>query len=882
VKTRRRLAWGLLVPISLGAWLASSAAAQHSAAAAAPSPNSPADLAQYVNPFSGTDSGATDYGTGGGGADTFPGAVLPFGMVQWSPDTTPSLQNHPGGYTYRDTTIRGFSLTHLSGTGCANFGDAPFLPHVGAITQSPAKFGSSDTNYTASFSHSDEEASPGYYRVRLDPGSAHAVNSELTVTPRSGFGRFTYPATSAASMIINTGGSAMADRAATVAVDPAASEVSGSATSGLFCYQQDWYTVYFAARFSRPFSAYGTWNRQTLAPGSTSNSDYGLPLNCQPSTVTACPPGNPSGTAQTGAYVSFDTTADPVVDVRVGVSFTSVAAARRNLDAENPGWNFDAVYGAATQAWNRELNRVQVNGGSLAERRMLYIALYHALLFPSVYSDVDGRYLGMDGQPHTAQGYTQYANFSGWDIYRSEIQLLALLEPQRTSDMMQSLVADARESGWLPKWPVASGQADVMVGDPADPIIASAYAFGATSFDTRAALSAMVKGATAYGQSANDGYVERQASKEYQALGFVPHEENQGFYATAVNPALVWAAAATTLEYTTADFAIARFAGALCDATTYQAFMHRSDNWRKLFNPATGYLQPRYATGAFDPTFSPTSETGWAEGDGAQYRWMVPHNIGGLGLALGGKAATAALLDTFFTRLNAGPDSPYAFLGNEPTLETPWEYDWVGQPYKAQATVRRTLLGLYNASPGGYPGNDDMGEMSSWWVFGALGLFPEVPGVGLLAVSSPLFPRTVVHLAGGDLVINAPAAADAAPYVTSLSLNGQAYQRAWLPVSSMLGGATLDFTLSTTPDPSWGSSGDDAPPSFGPDTPVSSVCGAASPRAISVGGAAGVTAADLPNTASSLGKPSGLAVLLVVASAGLVKMRLRRRRRTGA
>jgi len=869
----RGIVWALSVLAFLG--IAPAASPRHAAAARAPD-----DLAQYVNPFSGTDAGAPDFGTGGGAANTFPGATLPFGMVQWSPDTVPGVLNGPGGYSYPDKAIRGFSLTHLSGAGCGVYQDVPFLPHVGPISQSPARFGSSDSNYTASFSHADEEASPGYYRVRLDPGTAQAVNSELTVTTRSGFGHFTYPATRVSSMIINAGGSAMADKAATVTIDPSANEVSGSATSGHFCFQNDWYTVYFAAVFNHPFAGYGTWQRQTLNPGSTSSSDTGvLPYNCGPSIFSACPQQNPSGTAQAGAYVSFDTTADRVIEVRVGISFTSVAEARRNLAAENPGWDFAATRAAAVAAWNRQLKRIEVTGGSLEDERTLYTTLYHLLLHPNVYSDADGQYVGMDGVVHTASGYTQYANYSGWDIYRTQTPLLALLEPQRTSDMMQSLVADEEQGGWLPKWSVASGQTDVMVGDPADPIIAGAYAFGATHFDTHAALQAMLKGATTYGIKPDDRYVERQALPEYELLGYVPQEENQGNVATFFSTTFVWASTATTLEYTTADFAVARMAGALCDGSTYETFMRRSGNWRNLLNPATGYLQPRYASGLFDPSFTPTSGNSYAEGDGAQYTWMVPYDIGGLVSALGGSTTVASRLDRFFTKLNGGPTSPYAFLGNEPSLETPWEYDWIGQPQKTQATVRRALLTLYNASPSGYPGNDDLGTMSSWWVFGALGLYPEIPGAGLLALGSPLFPHTVVHLDGGDLVIDAPAASDVTPYVRSMSVNGASYNRPWLSVSSLLNGARLDFALGSSPDPSWGSAPDDAPPSFAPDTPMSSVCRAAgSPAGAASQPTVAASGAGLPNTGFAAGGDSTAVMTLAAVAAGAGSLRRRRRR----
>ena len=863
-----RRAWLWLVGVSL---LLAVGATAPAAQAATTRTRSDLNLVQYVNSFSGTDAGQPNFGTGGGAANTFPGADRPFGMAQWSPDTSPSTVNIGAGYSYGDSAIKGFSLTHISGAGCPIYQDIPFMPTTAPVTVSPAEPFSTTVNpaYTASFTHTDEEAAPGYYRVRLNPGTPGAINSELTTTTRTGFGRFTFPATTTASMIINTGGSAMAESSTAVQIDPANHEVTGSASSGGFCYQRDTYTVYFAAEFSQPFTAYGTWKKQLLLPGTTSNSDATPDAMSYPSPF----PGPNSDGAQAGAYVTFDTTHNQVVKVRVGVSFVSVANARANLQAENNGSvGFDAVRADASAAWNSLLNQTQVSGGSLADTRTFYTMLYHVLLQPSVFSDANGQYMGFDNVVHTASytdatgaavPYTQYANYSGWDVYRSQIPLLALLAPRRTGDMVQSLLADAQQSGWLPKWSVANGHTDVMVGDPADPIIAGSYAFGATRFDTAAALQAMIKGATQYGQSSNAMYVERQALNEYQTLGYVPQEEDMGTMASFENPAFVWGAAATTLEYTTADFSIARFAGALGDTATYNSFMQRSANWQKVFNPATRYVEPRLASGAFAPNYDPTSETGFAEGDGAQYTWMIPYNLHGLFTALGGDMPARTRLDTFFTRLNDGPTSPYAFLGNEPTLEAPWEYDWLGQPYKTQGIVRHAMLGLYSAAPGGYPGNDDLGEMSSWYIFGALGLYPEIPGVGVLALGSPLFPHAVLRLAGGDVTIDAPNASDTTPYVRSLTLNGQPYVRPWLSMDALAGGARLVFDLGSSPNQSWGSGPGDAPPSFAPGDPYT-------PPGSGTGGPVTPTATPEPGSGVLYG--SGLAALL----AGLSVWRCRR------
>lgn len=783
------------------------------------------DLTRYVNTFAGTAGGQPDFGTGGGAGNTYPGAVVPFGMVQWSPDTTPSTTNVGGGYSYEDRKIDGFSLTHMSGAGCAGYGDIPFLPTTRPIRASPISTGTSDfrPEYVATFDHRAEAAHPGYYAVTLNPGRASAIRTELSATTRTGAGRFTFPARRRGSVLINVGGSAMADTLADVRIDPRRHEVGGSARSGAFCYNGDRYRLYFSARFSRPFVRYGTWRRDVLSPGATHSSDVGIDPRLRYHSVPGGPtqlPGDPSGTAQAGAFVSFGTHESRVVRVRVGVSFVSVADARANLRAENPRGDFSGVSRRAHAAWNAALHKVTVRGGRPADRSTFYTMLYHALLHPNVFSDVSGRYRGMDGRVHRAGGHVKYADFSGWDVYRSQIPLLAMLDPHRAADISWSLLADQRQSGWLPKWPVANGQTAVMAGDPADPAIAATYAFGARGFDARAALSAMVHGATTTGRSRNAGYVERPGTSEYQRLGYIPIEEEAGVLATVVDPSLVWGPTSTTLEYALADFSIARFADAVCGrrpvagcGRTIRKFTRRSGYWRNVFNPQTRYVESRTATGLFEPNHDPTDSRGFVEGDGAQYTWLVPQDPAGLFAALGGRHAARERLDHFFRRLNAGPTSPHAFLGNEPTLGTPYLYDWLGQPWKAQRVVRRSALGLYSATPGGYPGNDDLGEMSSWYVFAALGLYPAVPGEDILAMSSPLFPRAELRLPRGTVTIVAPDASRRAQYIRSVAINGHAYSRPWLRFRRISPGATVHVELQATPT-RWGSQPDQAPPSY--------------------------------------------------------------------
>jgi predicted alpha-1,2-mannosidase len=718
----------------------------------------PPGVLRYVNPLIGTDIAPGDGFLGGfAGGNVFPGASFPHGMVQWSPDTTSA----PGGYRYGQSTIHGFSLTHFSGRGCSSYQDFPFMP----ILASPAISPVAGSLYGSNFSHNDEVATPGYYSVRLDNG----IQVALTVTARSGFGIFTYPHASAATMLINASGSATGDAAMGTGVRIIPPDmVIGSATSGHFCGGANTYTVYFAARFDRPFASFGTWNGLALSAGAASSSG-----------------------SQSGAYVGFAGAGGQRIGIKVGLSFVSSANALLNMEQEDPGWNFNAVRAKAGAAWNTRLDQIQVSGGSDAAKTVFYTALYHTLFHPNIFSDVNGQYIGFDGKIHTARGYTQYENFPGWDMYRSLIGLLAILEPKETGDMLQSLVMDAQQGGGaLPRWEVANDNSGGMVGDSDDVVIATSYAFGVRNFDAQAALQAMDRGASQPDAHAGK-YHPREGLDDYLSLGYV---------STSLS-----GSAAITLEYATDDFAIARFAQSLGDSTLYADYMQRSHNWQNLFNAASGYIEPRNADGSFIANFSPTSEDGFVESNGLQYSWMVPYDLPALFKAMGGNEKVVRRLDAHFTMLNAGPNSPYAFMGNEPEFEVPWEYDFASAAYRTQDVVRRITTQLFQDIPGGLPGNDDGGAMSSWYVFAALGLYPEIPGVAGFALGSPLFPSITVHLGNGhDLHIIAPGSSQSMRYVQSLSVNGRSYTSAWLPFSAIAQGATLHFTLGSQPERAWG------------------------------------------------------------------------------
>ena len=754
------------------------------------------DPASMVNLFAGTGTGGTRPGSIG----EFSGAATPFGMIQWSPDTTPD-RTAGSGYAYGDHRIAGFSLTHLSGTGCPSYGDVPILPTSGPLGSDPAE-------ESTTFSHGQESATPGRYRVSLgDP----AVTAALTVTTRTGLARFTFPPGRAANVLFKVGDSAAGAQAASVQVEPDGTVV-GEVTSGAFCQTGTSYTLHFVARFDRPLAAAGTYDHTGVRPGST---------QC---TGRTC-----------GAYVTLEGGSGRDVLMKVGVSFVSEADAAANLAAEDPGWSMTRVEDAATGRWNALLGRMLVGGGTEADERTFYTALYHSLLHPNLVSDVNGSYPGTDGQTHTAPPGGAYANFSEWDIYRSEMPLISLLAPGAAGAMVQSLVDDASQDGWLPKWAIVGGDASQMNGDSADPIIASAYAFGVRGFDASAALAAMVKGATET-EPPQGLEIERQYLADYLANHYVPAEDRD------LDSIDYTAGASMTLEYSLDDFAVAQMAGALGQPLLAASMMTRAHNWEYLFNPATGYVQGRRADGTFPPgpAFNrtldePGGEQGFEEGNAIQYTWAVPQDLFALAALMGGNAHAVAKLDDFFAHLNAGRYQPFDWSGNEPDLWSAWEYDYFGAPWRAQDVVRRIMVTEYRDAPVNEPGNDDLGALSSWYVWAALGLYPVTPGTADLALAAPLFPKTVLTLPSGHhLVLVAPGASDATPYIQRISVSATSvgspttgcstdtpttatsgrWSAPWLPARILQTGATVQYRLGSSPDRSWGTSAAVRPPSY--------------------------------------------------------------------
>ena len=726
------------------------------AALATPQPALAADLTltQYVNPLVGTDDSNSPNPVGGGaGGSTFPGATVPFGMVQFSPDTP---TGSPSGYRDRDRTVESFSLTHFNGAGCPNNEDLPILPVTGNLGSSP---GSAWTSYASAYTKGNETAAAGYYKNRLDK---YGVDAELSATTRTGALRLTYPSTTTARVLINASRSATGDRDGNVTIS--GNRVWGEHTAGGFCGGRT-YKMYYSIQFDRTPTSVGTFKGAAITAGSTTTS----------------------GT-QTGAYVTFDTTSNAVVNATVGISFVSVANAQNNATAEAAA--FDTVRANANSAWNSALNRVQVTGGATTDLQKFYTALYHVLMNPNVASDTNGQYMGFDGAVHSST-FPIYQNYSGWDIYRSWASLVALIAPDVMTDIVKSMVLDGQQGGLLPKWSQQSIEDFVMPGDPGPIIVGSAYAFGVRGFDTAAALALMKKSATG---GSTQGYVLRGNEGTYEANRFIPGNPSE------------------TLEYASSDFAISQFAKALGDTAGYNTYASHSQYWRSLFSGESSYIHTRDGSGNWTWPLNPATENPYTEGNAAQYTWMVPHNFGALITLMGGPGTATQRLDHHFTQLNGGLALPYFYVGNEPEHGVPWAYNFAGKPAGTSDAVRRVMAESFTTGAGGLPGNDDLGATSAWYVWAALGLYPVTPGADTLAVHGGLFPSVLIQRPTGNLTLSGGSATNR--FVQSLSVNGTATTHSYLRYPDIASGGTIAYVMGSAPS-AWGTAQGDLPPSFG-------------------------------------------------------------------
>jgi predicted alpha-1,2-mannosidase len=773
------------------------AAASATALAAAPATAAPASassaLASLVNPFIGTEN----FG------NTFPGASAPFGMVQVSPDT-----GGQGGYDYKGTSIYGFSQTHLSGVGCGVVGELPMMPTTGDVTTGDY------TKYASSFSHSDETATPGYYQVGL---RKYGINAEVTATDRTGWQRYTFPSGSAHNVLFNTGHANMPvlDSEVHVVGDRT---VEGKVHDGGFCAGHDQHTVYFTATFDQPFASFGTWSGSALSAGARDAAD---------------------GSGSKGAWVSFGSSSAKVT-AKVGLSYTGLPGARANLQAETgSGFDFDATRAALTKRWNDQLALATVTGGAQDRQVAYYTSLYHAMLHPNLAGDVDGSYYGFDNTVHQASGYTPRQNFSLWDTYRTQNQLLELLAPQVARDDALSLLAIGREGGWLPRWALANSETNIMTGDPVTPTLVEMWSKGFLAGHEQEAYALLKRYATEL-PPADSQYNGRAGVAQYNKLGFIPYGLTLGQDCPDHGGDNDCAhAASATLEYSAADAALSTMASGLGHEKDARMFAERGRWYRNLWDQRIQQFRPRLPDGTFLAPFDPVSgDTAFHESGAYQYTWLVPQDPAGLVSLLGGRANTEKRLDTFFAydHLLTDPaktvkddwiSSPYDYYAkstynpnNEPDLLAPYMYAWAGAPEKT-ATVTRAAYQLFTTGPDGMTGNDDLGEMSSWYVLSSLGVYPTMSGANNFVLSTPQFAAATVKIGsyggsqGGTLRVTAPGVSDSARYITAARVNGRATQRSWVPWSAIAHGGTLAYTVSTTPG-GWATRPGDAPPSLDP------------------------------------------------------------------
>ncbi len=732
-------------------------------------------------------------GTGGEG-HTFPGATAPFGMVQLSPDTDTDCEiracyGHAAGYRYEDPTIQGFSHTHFSGAGHSDLGDVLVMPQAGdTVRLDPGDPKQPGSGYRSRFEHASEVAKPGYYAVTLtDPG----IRAEMTAGTRIGVHRYTFPQGKAAHLVIDLR-SSLYNYPGKILWSGLHLRPDGTLTG--FRETRGWAPgrkLYFAIRFSVPLTGHAFVDRDTAVaykgfqgPGRGSDAvaeKLGRALE---------------------ARLDFGTPAQPL-EVRVALSGVDEAGAVANLDAEPGG--FDAIRTATTNAWTQALGAVQIDAPA-PMRRTVYTALYHTLLAPSVWSDADGRYRGPDDQVHVAQGFTFRSTFSLWDTFRAEHPLLTLVQPARTNiDIVRSLVESRRHSpyGILPVWQFAGRETWTMIGYHAAPVIADAYLKGIRGFDADAALDAMV---------ASADYAPYGGLGEYIARGYVPIDREPE-------------AASKTVEYAYDDWAIARMARAMGRTQVADRFEKRAGNWRNSFDAKTGWLRARLSSGAFRTPFDPTAinyGSDYTEGNAWQYSWFAPQDQAGLIRLLGGDAKAIAKLDAMFEYDTSKLDYSHAediagligqyIHGNEPSHHVAYLYSYAGAPWRTQERLAQIVASQYKPTPDGLAGNDDLGQMSAWLVFTALGFYPVAPGSNEYVIGRPFVDRAVLTLPEGKrFTMIADGLSDTNRYVTRVMLNGRALTRSYIRDAELRAGGELRFTMGAVPNKTWGS-GKDARP----------------------------------------------------------------------
>jgi predicted alpha-1,2-mannosidase len=707
------------------------------------------DLTRYVNPFIGTAYPG----------NTNPGAVRPWGMASISPFNSydPDDRVWSSVYIHGKKYISGFSHLNLSGTGCPDMGVFVLMPTTGNLELKAS-------NYWSEFS--DELASPGYYSCKLN---MYNIKAEVTTTTRTSISRFTFPK-GTSNILVNTGLALTKTKGGTIR-RVSDTEVEGSRMIGGFCGKNTIQTVYFVTRLSKQPVSCGVWNNGRKYPEfkrETAGEDI-------------------------GAYFTFQTEENEAIVVKTGISFVSIENARLNLDGEQPAFDFDGTRKASEAEWNKELSKIRVEGGTRDEKTIFYTALYHTLIHPNVFNDINGEYVAYMGEKIFKKSDSDYYTvFSLWDTYRNLHPLLSLVYPKRQLDMVRSMLSMYETGGWLPKWELSGMETYVMVGDPSIPVITDTYLRGIRDFDAGLAFEAMKHNATV--EEANNPV--RPGLDNFLKYGFIPEGEESKFI-------WVWGSVSTGLEYCIADWNLAQMAKALGKEEDYKMFHDRSMFYKNYFDRGTGFMRPKLSDGNWFEPFSPSEgmggkgspkATGFVEGNSWQYTFMVQHDIPGLIKLMGGPKKFTEQLTTSF-------DSGYFVLWNEPDMAYPFLFNYVkGEEWRTQKYTRESVIKNFHNAPDGIPGNDDCGTLSAWLVFAMMGFYPDCPGNTDFQIASPYFDKITITLdpgfySGKEFVIEAKNAGKNNCYIESMKLNGKAYKKYTLNHEDIVQGGKLTFVL---------------------------------------------------------------------------------------
>lgn len=709
------------------------------------------DYTALVNPFIGT----------GGHGHTYPGATVPFGAVQLSPDTRLKGWDGCSGYHYSDSAIYGFSHTHLNGTGIEDYCDVLLQPTTGK-----RQWLSED--YKSPFSHAKEKASPGYYSVHLDK---YGIDVELTTTLRTGLHKYQFPkGTREGQVLID-----LAHR--DIVIDSWLEKVDdytlrGKRQSRSWALNQN---LFFVMRFSQPIAGYVV---------ALDDTEKGALQKAEGRNVKA--------------YASFDVSSGKPLLVKVGLSAVSADGAMKNLDAEQPGFDFAATLGAAIKSWNKELSRIEVEGGTKDEQIIFYTAFYHTNINPNVYMDVDGQYRGTDDKIHTAKGFTNYTIFSLWDTHRAYHPLMTILNQQRTKDWINTFLAQDEQGGMLPVWELSANETFCMIGYHSVPVIADAYQKGIRGFDAQKALQAMRR----YAESDRFG---------------LAHYRNNGFLSNDKEPESV----SKTLEYAYDDWCIAQMAGWLGDTATQRIYLQRAQQYKNMYDPSTGHMRGKLGSMWYSPFDPREINHFYTEGNAWQYSFTAQQDISGLMQLHGGHVPFAKKLTELFstTSQTTGRDQAdvtgligqYA-QGNEPSHHMVYLFNYVAQPWQTQFYLNKIYKDFYKNTPDGLIGNEDCGQMSAWYVLSAMGFYPVTPGNGDYVLGTPVFDKVTIHLENGkDFVVTANRKSKDNFYVQSVQLNGKQQTASYILHKDIMKGGSLHFALSQTPNKQWGVAPKDLP-----------------------------------------------------------------------